>query len=121
MVNDCIRLALKMWAEGGVITSMRRLCLASYHTLTQYPIGTCYRLTAISKAAGILKTYRKALRKNRATRRPYARKLMLTDCYGFRIQGRRLRLTLRPHEYIHIELNPTPSQPSKVMRHGQLR
>jgi len=106
MVNDCIRIALKMWAEGDAITSMRRLCLASYHTLTQYPIATCYRLTAISKAAGILKTYRKALRKNPAARRPYARKLMLTDCYGFRIQGKKLRLTLGPHEYNYVELNP---------------
>jgi len=30
---------------------------------------------------------------------------MLVDCYGFRIQGKRLRLTLRAHEYIYIPLN----------------
>jgi putative transposase len=106
MVNDCIRIALKKEAEGNVITSMRRLCLASYHALAPYHIATCYRLTAISKAAGILKTYRKALRKNHATRRPYARRLMLTDCYSFRIQGTRLRLTLGGHEYTCIELTP---------------
>jgi putative transposase len=105
MVNDCIRIALKKEVEGNIITSMRRLCLASYHALAPYPVATCYRLTAISKAAGILKTYRKSLRKNRAIRRPYARRLTLTDCYGFRIEATRLRLTLGAYEYAYIDLH----------------
>ena len=90
MVNDCVRIALKKDAEGETITSMRKLCLAAYHALAPYPVATCYRLTAISRAAGILKTYRKALKRNRPTKRPYASKLTLTDCYDFRILGTRL-------------------------------
>jgi putative transposase len=37
---------------------------------------------------------------------PYAKKLMLTDCYGYRIQGNRLRITLKAQQYIYIELSP---------------
>jgi putative transposase len=101
MVNDCIRIGLK---EN--ITSMRRLSLASYHALAEYPGATCYRLTATSRAAGILRTYRKSLGKNPQTKMPHAKRPMLTDCYGFRMQGDRLRLTLRAHEHIHIDLDP---------------
>jgi len=101
MVNDCIRIGLKK-----NITSMRKLCLASYRALAEYQTATYYRLTATSRAAGILRNYRKSLDKNLRTKGPHAKKLMLTDCYGFRIQGDRLRLTLRAHEYVYIELNP---------------
>jgi hypothetical protein len=39
------------------------------------------------------------------TKTPHVKRLALVDCYGFRIQGKRLRLTLRPHEYGYIDLN----------------
>lgn len=100
MVNDCIRTGIK---EN--VTSMRQLSLKTYHMLKTYDIYTQYRLTAISSASGILRNYRQSLRKNPRTKVPYATKLMLVDCYGFRIQGKRLRLTLRAHEYIYIPLN----------------
>lgn len=101
MVNDCIRIGL-----ARNITSMRSLSLACYHALEPYDVATCYRLTAVSRAAGILKNYRKALRKNTKAKKPYADRLVLTDCYSFKIQGKRLRLTLRAHEYAYIDLNP---------------
>ena len=101
MVNDCVRIGLK---EN--ITSMRRLCLASYRALAEHPAVTYYRLTAISRAAGVLRSYRKSLRRNSQMKIPHAKKLMLTDCYGFRIQDGRLRLTLKTHEYTYIDLNP---------------
>ncbi len=63
-------------------------------------------MTAISKAAGILRNYRKSLRKNPNMKMPYVRKMQLVDCYGFKIQGKRLRLTLRAHEYVYIDLTP---------------
>jgi putative transposase len=90
MVNDCIRIGL-----NESVTSMRKLCLASYHALAGYPAATYYHLTAISRAAGILRNYRKSMGRNPATKVPFAKKLMLTDCYGFRIQSNRLRITLR--------------------------
>lgn len=101
MVNDCIRIGFELG-----ITSMKKLSLASYHALKEYHVASCYSLTAISKASGILRNYRKAIRKNPNTKKPYAGKPILTDCYGFRIEGNRLRLVLRAHEYVYINLNP---------------
>ena len=84
---------------------MKSLSLKCYHALSQYEIYSQYRLTAISKAAGILRNYRGALRKNPQANIPYVRKASLVDCYGFRVQGKRLRITLRAHEYAYIDLN----------------
>jgi putative transposase len=100
MVNDCIRIGIE-----GNITSMKSLSLKAYHQLESYDVATCYRLTAISKAAGILRNYRKSLKKNPKTKRPYVRRIALTDCYGFKIENDRLRLTIRAGEYEYIPLN----------------
>lgn len=100
MVNDCVRIGL---AENA--TSMKTLSSRSYHQLKRYPIYTQYRLTAISKASGILNNYRKTLKKHPNTKKPYATKLMLTDCYGFKILGNLLRLPIKTRQYIFIPLN----------------
>jgi putative transposase len=101
MVNDCIRIGL---TEN--VTSMKALSKKAYHELAGHDVPTYYRLTAISKAAGILRNYRNALRKRvRAVKKPYATRLILTDCYGFRIIEGKLRLPIRPREYAYIPLN----------------
>ena len=46
MVNDCIRIGLR---EN--LTSMKSLSMKAYHQLSAYVVPTCYRLTAISRAA----------------------------------------------------------------------
>jgi len=58
MVNDCIRIGL---AEN--VSSLFALTKKAYHQLARYDVPTKYRLTAMSKATGILKNYRKILRK----------------------------------------------------------
>jgi len=100
MVNDCIRIGLK---EN--VTSLKSLSLKAYHQLSNYQIPTYYRLCAISAAAGILKNYRKASRKKPNVKTPYARRLMLTTCYGFKIKEDNLRLSVRPRLYEYIQLN----------------
>jgi putative transposase len=108
MVNDCIRIGLEREAEGGgeIITSVRKLSLACYHhQLAVYDLPTYYRLTAISKATGILRNHRREKRDNPNAKRPYAHKLVLTDSYGLRIFGRLLRLPFRKLEYVFIVLN----------------
>jgi putative transposase len=100
MVNDCIRIGLR---EN--VTSMKSLCMKAYHQLSAYDIPTCYRLTAISRASGILRNYRKELKRNRGARVPYVTRLALTDCYGFRVIHRLLRLPIRRGEYAFIILN----------------
>jgi len=99
MVNDCIRIGL---AEN--VTSLFALTKKAYHELARYDAPTKYRLTAISKATGILKTYRSTLRKQPEAKKPYASKLMLTDCYRLQITDGKLRLPLGNKRYAFIPL-----------------
>jgi putative transposase len=100
MVNDCIRIGL-----AGNVTSMKAISGKAYHELAGYDVPTYYRLTAISKAAGILQNYRQTLRKHPGAKKPYAAKLMLTDCYAFKVFKGELRLPIRAREYVYIPLN----------------
>jgi hypothetical protein len=75
MVNDCIRVGV-----AANVTSMKALSKKAYHELAEYDVATYYRLTVISKAAGILRNHRHARRKRRSVKPPYASKRMLTDC-----------------------------------------
>src|SRR2546422_4185653 len=101
MVNDCIRIGLK---EN--LTSMKSLSVKAYRQLSAYDVPTCYRLTAISRAAGILRNYRKELKKmGRSAKVPYVTRPSLTDCYGFRVVHRLVRLPIRNGEYAFIVLN----------------
>src|SRR5437867_12677306 len=101
MVNDCLRIGLR---EN--LTSMKSPSMKAYHQLSAYDLPTCYRLTAISRASGILRNYRKELEKrNRSARVPSVTRLSLTDCYGFRVIHRLVRLLIRNGEYAFIVLN----------------
>jgi putative transposase len=100
MVNECVHVGL---TEN--VTSMKALSKKAYHKLVGYEVATYYRLTAISKAAGILRNYKHTLSKSAKAKKPYATKLMLTDCYGFRLADGKLRLTVRAREYAYIPLN----------------
>ena len=99
MVNVCIAVGIE---EN--VSSLKTLSLASYHRLSRDILGY-YRLGAIGIATGILRNYRKAVRKNPWTRVPFARKLMLTTCYGFKIRNGLLRLPVKPREYVYLKLN----------------
>jgi hypothetical protein len=100
MVNDCIQIGIRK-----KLTSMKSLSTNVYRELSEHNTASYYRLTAISKAAGILRNYRRALSKNSHTKTPYVMRPALVDCYGFRKQGRQFRLTLRAHEYAYVNLN----------------
>ena len=58
MVNDSIRIGLVNDAS-----SLRRLSLLSYNQLAHYDSPSCYKVCAISPAAGILAARKKSLRK----------------------------------------------------------
>src|SRR2546427_12726080 len=89
MVNVCIAVGIE---EN--VSSLKTLSSKSYNRLSRDMLSY-YRLCAISKTTGILHNYRKAKKKNPRTRFPNARKLMLTTCYGFKIQNGLLRLPIR--------------------------
>src|SRR5437879_13922350 len=63
MVNESIRIGL-----ANDISSLRKLSLLSYNQLAQYDSPSCYKLCAISRAAGILASRKKSLRRGFATR-----------------------------------------------------
>ena len=102
MVNDSIRIGL-----ANDASSLRRLSLLSYSQLAHYDPPSCYKLCAISRAAGILASRRKSLRRGFPTREPYALRPQLVSCYGFKVnnggleiplsRGKRLSLTLTKH------------------------
>ncbi|OLE70822.1 hypothetical protein AUF78_04840 [archaeon 13_1_20CM_2_51_12] len=56
-------------------------------------------------ATSILHNYRKATKENPQTRFPYARRLMMNTCYGFKIQNGHLRLPFKPRQYVYVKLN----------------
>jgi len=99
MVNVCVAVGIE---EN--VSSFKTLSLKSYHRLSRDMLGY-YRLGAISTATGILRNHRKARKKNPRTRLPYAKKLMLTTCYGFKIQKGLLRLPVKPRQYSYVNLS----------------
>src|SRR5208337_362111 len=102
MMNDCVRIGL---AEN--VTSLKSLSRKAYNQLVNHNAMSYYKLCAISKATGILRNYRKARRKNHETKKPYARRLQLTTCYGFKIKTEEkvLSLPFKPKQSLFIPLN----------------
>jgi hypothetical protein len=99
MVNVCIAVRIE---EN--VSSLKSLSLKSYHRLNRDILGY-YRRCAISRATGIIRNYRKAKKKNSWMKFPYAKKLMLTTCYGFKITDGLLRLPVKPRTYVYVKLN----------------
>jgi putative transposase len=102
MVNESIRIGL-----ANDVSSLRRLSLLSYNQLAKYDSPSCYKLCAISRAAGILAARKKSLKRGFPTRMPYAVRSQLVSCYGFTVKsigleipisrGKRLSLPLTRH------------------------
>src|SRR3989449_5473307 len=79
MVNESIRIGI-----ANDVSSLRRLSLLSYNLLAQYDSPSYYKLSAISRAAGILAARKKSLKRGLPTRTPYAVRQQLVSCYGFK-------------------------------------
>src|SRR5947209_12919762 len=80
MVNDALSIGLAYDAS-----SLRKLSLLSYNQLASYDIPSYYKLCAISRAAGILASRKKSVKRGYPTRTPYSHKPLLVSCYGFKI------------------------------------
>lgn len=103
MVNDCVRVGLETGAS-----SMKRLSLLCYGELSKnqkyHLIPSYYRLTAISKAAGILAARKKSERRGFKTRTTYLRKPLLVSCYHFSIENRQLVFSVTKGNRVSIQL-----------------
>ncbi len=105
MVNDCIRIGLKFEEENHATPSMKKLSLLCYSQLKKYEVYSAYRLTAISKAAGILSARRKSIKRGFFARSPYVSRPHLVSCYHLKIQGGKLRVQLEGRRCEYIPLN----------------
>ena len=106
IVNDCIRIGI----ETG-ISSMKRLSRFYYRKLRKSHspdfLPSNYYLTAISKAAGILASRKKSIKRGFPTKDPYLRKSLLVSCYQFKVTStHHLEFSVRKGEKkILIQLN----------------
>jgi putative transposase len=85
-------------------SSLRRLSLLSYNQLARYDSPSCYKLCAISRAAGILAARRKSIRRGFTTRTPYAFRQHLVSCYGFKIKNGYLHIPVSRGKRFSIPL-----------------
>jgi len=99
MVNESIRIGL-----ANDVSSLRKLSLLSYNQLAQYDSPSCYKLCAISRAAGILAARKKSLKRGFATRTPYAVRQLLVSCYNFKMKNGGLEISVARGKRLNIPL-----------------
>jgi hypothetical protein len=100
MRNDAIRIGL---AAGA--STLKRLSKLTYADLGQYKVPSYYKLCAISKAAGILASRKKSIRRGFPTKIPYLSKSILVSCYAFKIENGSLLVPLGDRRFERIPLN----------------
>jgi putative transposase len=106
MVNECIRVGLKFEEDNQSTPSLKRLSQLCYNQLKRYRVYSADRLTAISKAAGILSARRKSIKRGFPTKNPYFSRPLLVSCYNLRIQNGYLMVRLGDGRLEYIHLNP---------------
>src|SRR5690349_4128487 len=99
MVNESMRIGLL-----NDVSSLRRLSLLSYNQLAQYDSPSCYKLCAISRAAGILAARKKSLRRGFPARQPYTIRPVLVSCYGFKVKNGRLEIPIARRKRLSLPL-----------------
>jgi putative transposase len=113
MVNETIRIGIKR-----DITSKLRLRNELYHKFKN-GFHTSYISMAVFKAHALLKSYRKALKKNPYTRQPYVWKnFLIVDSYYYKIFYDHIQIPTRSHEFVVIPLN---RYVSKVLSESTLK
>lgn len=112
LINEAIRVGLELG-----ITSKYKLIKELYPKYKKnWQYHSWYILSAISKACAILRNYRK---KKKKVKRPYVKKAFISiDNLGFKIEKNRVRLTVKPRQWVYIELC---SYMSKVLSEPNLK
>src|SRR6266508_5473717 len=99
MVNESIRIGL-----ANDVSSLRRLSLLSYNQLAHYDSPSYYKLCAISRAAGILASRKKSVRRGVPTRQPYTIRPQLVSCYGFKVENGQLEIPVSRGKRLSLAL-----------------
>jgi putative transposase len=84
---------------------MKKLSKLTYKQLTKYDIPSCYKLCAISHAAGILANRKKSFKRGLAPRAPYSKRPFLVSCYGFKITDGILKIPLGNRRYHDVPMS----------------
>ncbi len=100
MTNECIRIGLASHAS-----TLRRLDFLCYRNLARFRVPSYYKLCAISKAAGILASRKKSIRRGYPTKTLYLKEPMLTSCYGFKVTVAALSIPIGVRQHEEIPLN----------------
>src|SRR5881296_430904 len=99
MVNESIRIGI-----ANDMSSLRRLSLLSYNQLAPYDSPSCYKLSAISRAAGILAARKKSLKRGFPTRTPYSVRQQLVSCYSFKTKNGGLEIPISRGKRLSIPM-----------------
>src|SRR5438094_1540056 len=99
MVNESIRIGI-----ANDVSSLTTLSLLSYNQLAPYDSPSCYKLSAISRAAGILAARKKSLKRDFPTRTPYSVRQQLVSCYSFKTKNRELEIPIARGKRLSIPL-----------------
>jgi len=100
MTNDCVRIGL-----ANNASTLKRLSLLCYKELRRYRVVSYYKLHAISRAAGILASRKKSIRRGVATQEPYTVRPQLVSSYGFKMENGVLKVPLGERRYFDVPLN----------------
>jgi putative transposase len=101
MVNECVTIGL-----ANEAWTLKRLSLLSYGQLSGYNCPSYYKLCAISRAAGILASRRKSLKRGIVPKSPYSTRPQLVSCYRFKVKDAQLHIPIGNREHERIRLNP---------------
>lgn len=99
MVNDCVEIGLSC-----NVTALRRLSLLSWPRRREYECPSYYKVCAVSRAAGILATRKKSLRRGKYTKSPYSIRPQITAYRGFRIENGDLRVPVGKGRFEYLPL-----------------
>jgi putative transposase len=80
------------------------MSILCYHDLEQYDVLSYYKLSAMSRACVILHNRKQSIRRGIPTKIPHMTNLLLTSCYGFKLDKDTLRIAMGDKNYFEIPL-----------------
>ena len=99
MVNDCIEIGISYDAA-----SLKRLSVLSWPQRRKYDCPSYYKASAVSRAAGILASRKKSLRRGIPTKNPYSLRPQITAYQGFRVKDGTLRVPIGKRSFEYVPL-----------------
>jgi putative transposase len=102
MTNDAIRIGI----ANNNLSNLMKLSKLAYKELKRYKdVPSCYKLCAISKAAEILTSRKKSIKRGFPTKDPYVKTPLLVSCYRFKLVNGKLRIPIAKRKTECIPLN----------------